>query len=214
MKGLSLIAFLFVAMVLPAQEWALHKNKDGINVYTRKVEGQAIKDLKINATLNTTLSELVAALEDFSTNQSWVRNTIFSKKLDVISDTHFYFHTATDLPFPAKDRDVAILYQRQQNPDTKVVRIDYEGVADKVPVDDDYVRIPNLTAYYILKPISADEVEIEYFLRASPGGSIPTWIINLALTVGPLDTMMALRKVLATGRYAEVVVPDLADPFN
>ena len=149
MKGFSLIALLFVVVVLPAQEWNLVKNKEGINVYTRKVEGQAIKDLKINTSLNTTLTELVAALEDFSTNQSWVRNTIFSRKLDVISNTHFYFHTATDLPFPAKDRDVAILYKRQQNPETKVVRIDYEGVADKVPVESDYVRIPSLTAYYL-----------------------------------------------------------------
>ena len=214
MKGLIILALLFSITAMPAQEWKHIKDKDGINVYTRKIKGQAIKDLKIKTTINSTLTELVAALEDFSIDQSWVKNTIFSKKLDVLSDTHFYFHTATDLPFPAKNRDAAILYQRQQNPDTKVVRIDYEGVSDKVAIDDDYVRVPSLTAYYILTPVSPGEVDVEYFLRTEPGGTIPKWIINMAISIGPTDTMKALRKVLASGRYAETVVPELNDPFN
>lgn len=214
MNRIILLALLLWVAILPAQEWKLTKDNDNIEVYTRKIDGQAIKDLRINTVLNTTLSELVAALEDFSLNQSWVRNTIFSKKVEAISDTHFYFHTATDLPFPAKNRDVVIRYERQQDPITNVVRIDYEGYPDKVAKDPDYVRIPVLTAYYILTPVSPGEINVEYFLRTEIGGSIPNWIINLGISVGPTDTMKALRKVLATGRYADSSVPELNDPFN
>lgn len=214
MKGIVFIAlFIGVALVLPAQEWKKVKDKDNIIVHTRKIPGQAIKDLKINTTFNTTMRELVAALEDFSTDQSWVKNTIFSNKLEEVSPAHFYFHTATDMPFPVKDRDAAMLYTRVQDEDSNVVRIDYKGMPEKVAVDSDYVRVPALTAYYILTPISSEEIGVEYFLRADPGGSIPNWVINMAISVGPTDTMEALREVLASGRYAETAVPGLIDPF-
>ncbi len=211
---LSTTLLLCMVHLLPAQEWKLVEHKDNIIVHTRKLDGQSIKDLKINTTFNTTISELVAALEDFSVDQSWVKNTIFSRKLEELSVSQFYFHTATDLPFPAKDRDAAVLYTRVQDPDTRVVRIDYEGAADKVPVDADYVRVPSLTAYYILTPISASQIDVEYYLRTDPGGSIPNWIINMALSIGPTETMQALREVLSSGRYAEARVPGLIDPFN
>ncbi len=215
MKGFLFTTLLLtIAYVLPAQEWKLIKNKDNIIVHTRKMPGQSIKDLKINTTFNTTMRELVAALEDFSTDQSWVKNTIFSRKIEERSASYFYFHTATDLPFPAKDRDAAMLYTRVQDPDTKVVRIDYTGAADKVPVDADYVRVPSLTAYYILTPVSDGQIDVEYYLRTDPGGSIPNWVINMAISVGPTDTMKALRQVLSSGRYAETIVPGLLDPFN
>jgi len=189
-----------------AQEWNLVKDKDGIAVYTRKIAGQAIKDVRINTTLHTNLHELIAALEDFELQESWVRNTKESRKIEELSPAHFFFYVATDFPFPAKDRDAVMEYKRTQDPDSRVVDIAYEAFPDKLPTDPGYVRMPALTASYTLTPVAENTVAVEYYIRADIGGSIPSWIINMAISVGPRDTMLALRKVLASGRYSGVVV--------
>lgn len=188
------------------QEWNLVKDKDDIAVYTRKIAGNAIKDVRIKTTLNTNLHELIAALEDFELQESWVRNTKESRKIEALSPAHFYFYVATDFPFPAKDRDAVIEYKRTQDPSSRVVDIAYKAFPDKLPIDPDYVRMPALIASYTLTPVAKNAVAVEYYIRADIGGSIPSWIINMAISVGPRDTMLSLREVLASGRYAGVVV--------
>lgn len=201
------------SLSLFAQDWKLHKDSDGIAIYTRKAVGQDIKDVKINTTINTTLNQLVAALEDFELQDSWVRNTNESKKIEELSPSHFYFYVATDFPFPASDRDAVMEYVRTQNPETKVVDIAYEALPDMLPVDPDYVRMPALIASYTLTPVSPDAVAVEYYIRADIGGKIPNWIINMAISVGPRDTMLALKKILASGQYAGSQIDGLVDPY-
>ena len=202
LSAILLVSTSFVT----AQEWKLVNDKDDVLVYTRKVEGQAIKDVKINTTINTTMNELVAALEDFELQESWVKNTIESRKIEEVSPAHFFFYIGTNFPFPAKDRDAVMEYKRVQAADSKVITIDYEAFPDKIPENPDYVRIPALTASYTLTPLSNDSIAIEYYLRADIGGSIPSWIINMGINIGPRDTMKALKKILASGKYKNVKV--------
>ena len=201
---------LFIIFLLPksgaTQEWKLVKDDDAINVYTRKVEGQSIKDVKIKTTINTTLTEMVAALEDFDLQESWVRNTNESRKVEAISPSHFFFYVGTDFPFPAKDRDAVIEYKRTQDPNSKIIQIDYEAFPNKLPKSSDYVRMPELIASYTLTPNNDNSIDVEYYIRVDIGGKIPSWIINMAISVGPRDTMVALKKVLASGQYADVMI--------
>jgi hypothetical protein len=208
------IIFLFNTSFIIAQDWNLVKNDDGIFVYTRKIDGLFIKDVKINTKINATLNELVAALEDFDQQEKWVRNTKESRKIEEVSTSHFFFYTGINFPFPAKDRDTVIEYRRVQEPNSKVIKIDYEAYADKIPVSKDYIRMPALTAYYILTPLSENTIAIEYYIRVDIGGNIPNWIINMAISIGPSDTMKSLKKVLASGMYANVKVAGVEDLYK
>jgi len=211
LKVILILLLTLVSALGMAQEWKLHENSDGVAVYTRKVDGIPIKDVRINTTLKTSLKEMIAALEDFELQENWIKNTKDSKKLEQISPEHFYFYIATDFPFPAKDRDAIIEYKRIQDPVTKVIEIDYKAFPDRLPDYSSYVRMPALTASYILTPIADKEIAVEYYIRADIGGKIPDWIINMAISVGPRDTMLALRDVLAKGRYAGVEVEGVVD---
>jgi len=211
LKVILILLLTLVSVLGMAQEWKLHENSDGVAVYTRKVDGIPIKDVRINTTLKTSLKEMIAALEDFELQENWIKNTKHSKKLEQISPEHFYFYIATDFPFPAKDRDAIIEYKRIQDPVTKVIEIDYKAFPDRLPDYSSYVRMPALSASYILTPIADKEIAVEYYIRADIGGKIPNWIINMAISVGPRDTMLALRDVLAKGRYAGVEVEGVVD---
>ena len=212
-RSLVLMSLLLVTFGGTAQEWKLAKESDGILVYTRKVEGQSIKDVRINTNIKTTLNEMVAALEDFDMQDSWVKNTNESRKIEEITPAHFVFYIGTDFPFPARNRDAVVEYKRVQDAASKIIRIDYKALPDKIPESSDYIRIPTLTAYYLLTPLRNGTIDIEYYLRADIGGSIPNWIINMAISIGPRDTMTALKKVLASGRYADVKIDGVEELY-
>ena len=209
MRPLLTLILVMIALTGSAQDWKLVKEKEGIQVYTRMEEGRRLKDVRIVTTIDATLHELVAALEDFSSPQSWVKNTVASYKVEERSPSNFIFYTATEFPFPASDRDVVIEALRSQDSLSRTVRIDYNAVSGSVEKKEGYVRMPELNAHYTLTPVGDDKVAVDYYLRADIGGSIPDWIINLAISIGPTDTMMALRAVLDTGKYSDAVVPQL-----
>ena len=41
-----------------------------------------------------------------------------------------------------------------------------------------------------------DNLQIEYKVLSNPGGDIPTWLVNLAITKGPTETMKQLIKMV------------------
>ena len=196
-------------LTLNAQDWNLYKDYDGIEVYTRKVDGFAIKDVRIRTKLQTSMHELIAALEDFELQDSWVKNTNESRKIEQITPTHYFFYIGTDFPFPAKDRDAVIEYKRSLDAEKNYVFIEYKAHPDRMPKDSDYIRMPSLDATYTLTPLEEGWIDVDYFIRADIGGSIPNWIINMAISKGPKDTMVALKKVLASGQYAGAQVSGL-----
>ncbi len=206
---LVLVLFSTSLLSLDAQDWNLHKDYDGIEVYTRKIDGFDIKDVRIRTKLQTSMQELIAALEDFGLQDSWVKNTNESRKIEQITPTHYFFYIGTDFPFPAKDRDAVIEYKRSLDAENNNVFIEYKAHPDRMPKASDYIRMPSLDATYTLTPLEQGWIDVDYFIRADIGGSIPNWIINLAISKGPKDTMVALKKVLASGQYAGTQVSGL-----
>jgi len=206
---LVLVLFSTSLLSLDAQDWNLHKDYDGIEVYTRKIDGFDIKDVRIRTKLQTSMQELIAALEDFGLQDSWVKNTNESRKIEQITPTHYFFYIGTDFPFPAKDRDAVIEYKRSLDAENNNVFIEYKAHPDRMPKASDFIRMPSLDATYTLTPLEQGWIDVDYFIRADIGGSIPNWIINLAISKGPKDTMVALKKVLASGQYAGTQVSGL-----
>jgi len=194
-----------------ANDWELVKSEENIQVFVRKKEGSKFKEVKIKGLINCKMSELVMALEDVEAQKDWVNSTIDARYISKDQADHFYFYISTDFPYPVKDRDVAIEYKRQQDPNTRIVTIDYLGVADKEPEHNKFVRIPDFKAQYILKPLANGQIDVEYYLRADVGGSIPKWIVNMAITKGPLDTIESLFNLITSGHYKNLQVEGVLD---
>ena len=83
---------------------------------------------------------------------------------------------------------------------------------DLIPKEKSLVRIPVFDSYYILTPIGDGWLEMEYFLKIDPGGALPAWVVNLAASKGPDITMKALYKVIASGKYDNILVEGVEEP--
>lgn len=201
------IIFILLALMsidVDAQSnWKIVKETEDITVFTRKSDNSKYKEVKITMTIKCTMNELVAALEDVDAHKEWVPYTIDSKMVKKNSESEFYYYVSSDFPFPAKDRDVVIYYEREQAVDSKVVITRSEAAPEVLPTEDGFVRVPMFSSTYVLTPQENGIIDIEYLLKVSPGGKLPAWIINLGVTKGPIKTMESLVKLIDSGKYAD-----------
>ena len=171
--------------------WELIKKENNIQVYSRLEEGEKLKELKIITEINAPIKSIISQLEDVAAFPQWVKNTSETKLLKKTIDGFQYFQV-TDMPFPVNDR--AIVIDVTQKVVESGIRIDFNNIVH--PATKNYVAITNMTAYYDLKPIGETRTAIEYYIKVDPGGTLPTWLINKAYTIGPYDSMLNLKEML------------------
>jgi hypothetical protein len=213
MKSLLAI-ILSLLMFVPHTEnddWMLVKHKGDIKVYVRQQEKGAIKEVKILTQYNCSMHELVASLEDVNAHKEWVMNTIESKVIETIQPWEFYYYISTDMPFPIKDRDLVIYYSRRQDTETGTVYTKSTASPNKHPLIDDFIRITSFESSYTLTPGPDEIIYIEYRMKVDPGGFLPSWLVNLAVTKGPLDTIESLFELLASKKYQNAYVAAITD---
>jgi hypothetical protein len=58
------------------------------------------------------------------------------------------------------------------------------------------VRIKTANTKWTLIPGEGGWLYVEYYLYSDPGGNIPDWAINLALDVGPRETVKEMKTIL------------------
>lgn len=186
---------------LCGQAWDLVKEKNKIKVYTRKVEGKKIKELKIETSIQTSLNSVVKILDDVDAHPIWVYKCGAAHITDVISPSEFYYYITIDFPFPAVDRDMVIYYRRWQDPITKVVTTISTSAHDTQPIVEDYIRIVDFESEYKITPRDDGWVDIVYVLSSDPAGAIPTWMINMAIAKGPVKTMERMFSEIQKEKY-------------
>ena len=202
---------LFATQIIGQPDWKLVQKKKDLHVYTKHVEDSNLKKVKIEARIQAPLHEVIAAIEDVEKHKDWVMRTMESEYITIDGPDKFLYYVSSDFPFPAKDRDAVIYYQRWQEPETKIVRTKSHAAPDGIPEKDQFVRIPIFNSTYEFIPADHGNVEITYTLTLSPGGYIPNWIVNFGITAGPIRTMHALFDLVHSGAYKGVQVEGLLE---
>lgn len=202
-KGISffnihiILLTLFVTEVAQAQNWILHKQVEGIEVYTRKQENSSLKQIKIVTTTKNSLSSIVAILRDKSAFPNWVYACKNSNYLQIISDTESVHYQYTSMPWPLSDRDAIIHTTIHQDSSSKVVTIKAKSLGNYIKAKDGVVRVHHLQALWTFTPdFVCKTVRIEYVLNINPGGELPAWVVNLGITDGPLKTIKKMKELL------------------
>lgn len=179
--------------IFSQKNWTLAKEKEGIQIHTAEASS-GLDYVKANLTINASIERLLEVLTDHSNFTKWSYNCLESKRLEQISDTEYFAYFLTDAPWPISDRDNVtrqkIIYQNDGS-----VKVDLEDFPNKYPNQNGVIRIPELKGYWLLKPISKSQTQIEYFLHAFPGGNIPDWLGNISVTDAPFQTLKGFREV-------------------
>ena len=185
-------------------KWELVKSCNNIKVYTQKVADQQIKKVKIESVVTTTLSELVALFKDAKNHSNWVFLNESAEIVEIADNFNWKYYSYTDTPWPVSNRDYYTSIVLLQNKIDYSVTISSIAIPDFGPKQEDCVRISYIKSVWTLNPIGNGFVHISFELEIDPGGNIPAWLVNMAVTKGPYNTMVGLIKELKTDRYCNI----------
>lgn len=202
-----LIELLFLNILLQGQqttEWKLVKNCDNIKAYVQKVPESKIKKVKVETLLDVTLTELVALIKDAENHNNWTFLNEMAEIIEESNDCNWKYYGLTNTPWPVTNRDLVTSVSLIQNKIDYSVTITSIAIPDFLPQEEDCIRVKHIKAVWTLNPIGNGLVHIVFELEIDPGGNIPIWLVNLAVTKGPLKTLEGLINEINSNKYKGV----------
>jgi hypothetical protein len=191
------ITWLGILNIVAQDNWELKKNENGIAVYTRGIANEKLKEIRVVCELPGTTAGLLRVLQNVSGHSNWVYLTEKATIIKKLSPNSLVYYTITDMPWPVTNRDLVVEFSYQEVPGTNNLAIRAKSAAGHVPPKKGYVRVPYSLATWEVVPVAKDKLKIDYVFRVDPGGTIPTWLVNMAATTGPYNTFVKLRELLA-----------------
>jgi hypothetical protein len=173
-------------------EWTLDLQENGIDVYTRPVEGSGIKEFKGVAEVEVSVDKVLALLRDSSRFKTWFPNTPESKLLNREGDVS-YQYSVMATPWPMDDRDNVLRSVTTHDESTGDVRIEITAVPDYHPVQEGRVRVQQAHGTWKLKPMGPNKTHVTFKMHLEPGGGIPQWMINARIVATPFEALTSLR---------------------
>jgi hypothetical protein len=178
--------------------WELRKDGDGISVYTRKAANGNIKELRVLCELDATKAQLINTLQDITDYDNWVYSNKKSVVLKTINPQKIIYYTESHLPWPIKDRDLVIELDITPTPD--VLNIQAKSLPNYLPQKSNYIRVPYSLATWKVTQASDNKLKVDYTFSVDPGGSIPVWLVNATLAIGPYNSFVRLKEILKLKR--------------
>ena len=197
MKYLFSNTFFIVLFTLPAvfaqeNKWELKKDEDGIKVYTRGVEDSNIKEFKSSTNINASSDILYNIILDVENYPKWIEDIDYAQKL-YHKDDQIGMYYRLSLPWPIKDRDLAMVSNITRNADSSIL-FELGGKTDLITLNNEFIRITNIHGSWLIKPLDKNRCEVNYRFLADPEGSLPAWVVNLFIVDGPFKTMQNLEQ--------------------
>jgi len=199
---------VMITQTLKSQDnWELKTDREGIRVFKRADPKSRFDQLRLECSVNGSLSSLVAVLLDVDNYSQWVYHTRTSTLLKKVSDRELFFYEQIESPFGTSDRDLVVSIKIYQDQETRIVHVTVKSMPDYLPEKKGYVRVPMSDEKWTITPITKNESKIDYHLEIDPGGSVPAWLVNQFSQKGPYESFRQLRKQVEAEKYRNASLP-------
>ncbi len=197
-----LILITYTAFKPGERAWELQSNKNGIAVYTRTVDGYSVSAVKSVCIINSSLSGMVALVLDVASYKKWIFHCDHAQIVKWINPTELIYYQETSVPWPADNRDFIGRLKLSQDKVSGIVTITVENEPNYLPQKTGRVRLKKFTERIIIAPKGKNKSELSYEMMMDVGGNIPGWMVNLAITSGPYESLSAMKSLANTGAYS------------
>jgi len=176
----------------------LKKEKDDLKVYTCSSDSK-LNILKAELMLeDTSFKELLDFVNDINNYVNWQYNTTEARILQT-RDKSIVYRTVVDAPWPLSNREMILEHSAAFDSAKQVLEIGSHTVSYDYPPDEELTRVPLSVARWKVTSFN-NSLKIEYTLRIDPGGSVPAWLVNIAMTEGPFNSFIKLKDELKRKR--------------
>lgn len=192
-----MIFFLIFLIPFPDSDWDLKRDKSGIEIYTRSVEGSTFEEFKaITNIQNTSLVDVLNVILDVENYESLYPDCKNPKILKQEGKWYDIHYVLTKGPLTVKDRDSVVEQKTEINKNGKHAMVTLNSLPDYAPENKNIVRIRKGTGYWELEEDNSNTVKVTYQFHGEPGGEIPAWIANSFVVNHPFKTLENLKKII------------------
>lgn len=192
-----LLAFLMIGNYFSQTDWKLEYNKNGVEVFTRKPEGQNIKEYKGIVEVNASVEACFKALSQPSKFTKFMYNVLYAEKFESTSPEEFVVYCVVDFPWPYTDRDMFLNYHFYDLGNGNVKAKLY-SVADKKN-DPKYEYLGGVTGSWYFEKISDTKTRVTNQSKTSQTG-FPDWLVNMFLLDAPKFNMPKFKSYVEVNK--------------
>lgn len=193
---ISLVIQIFISTDSPFQNddgWKIIQSTDKYKIYTRKTDKSKIKEVRAEGILSCNIESIIEALNDVEKYTEWIYKCIKSYQFAIINKDEYHYYVYTDVPFPFADRDL-VVHTNQWIDQNEYWHSESIAKPKMIQKTQGVVRIKTHRTKWKIKENSSNSIKFEYNISTDPSGLLPAWIINLAVTKGPIKTIQSLEK--------------------
>ncbi len=191
---LSLLLSLADSWGVEANQWEKVKEKDGIEVFQKKVgDHLAFRGVGI---LNGTPKEFLRVLHDPSTWPHWVENLKAGKLIEKKSESHFIFHQVIGTPFPMKDRE-AVFQSIASRKNSSTTLVEMKSVNHPaVKRSEECIRVEIIYSRYQIEELGKGKIRVSFENLSHSGGTVPKFLSNWAAQSYPVSLLRGIEREL------------------
>ena len=210
MRLLIVIFILFIQV--EAEDWSLAKEKGGITVYTRAVEGSGFSEFRGETVVNSNVDTLIAVMYDTKNAPEWLHECSFGVTLEEVVFEDNYIYQIYDLTFPVSNRQV-ILHSKLTYSDegARLETVEANDFCDNKkssrcqPVNEnDLIKITKSRGYYQFIRINNKSTKVIWQQHIEPGGTVPKWLVNALVVDIPYNSLQALKELVEEEKYRDI----------
>lgn len=195
------------------RQWKLVSERDGIKVYMAHSDESRVKTFRgvMDVEIDDIYS-LPALADDYEFYSRWLYliSELSEVRKRTAQDRDVLVRTR--LPWPVADRDAGLELVFHQDPKTLAFGYALKARAGIIPVNDKYVRIPEMVGHFNSTPLGGKKMRIDFEVLLDPGGYIPAFLANFILKDIPYQSLQRFRRVINTERFQGYYVDYLKVP--
>lgn len=198
MFWLSLPTFAVSYSFAQDEPCKLRKDKDDIKVYVCHTDTSRLKSVRAEVLIrDITIEELKTHLMDIENYVTWQYNLVEAQVLEQVNDSEVIMRTVIDAPWPVNNREVLTRMTARTNTASGVLMVEGQVIPYDYPAKKGLVRVPFSRSSWSVTQVNGNDLTVAYSLSVDPGGSLPAWLVNLAVAEGPYESFRNLKKQLS-----------------
>lgn len=189
---------IFLCYVFPQfsfgqqEDCDLKRDTDGIKVYTCEEANERFKSLRAEFVLeNVKMEDLKNFLWDVNNYVTWQYNMIVAERLSSSGNEEMTYRSEIDAPWPVENRELVVKVTMQQ--EKNMMKFFIKNTPYNKTPKEDVVRVPYFEASWTVVP-DGTSLKVTYTLRIDPGGSVPPFLVNIAMAEGPYVSFKKLKE--------------------
>ena len=199
-------AAVTAAAEIHLSEWKKVSNREGITGYTRMTSLTTVEEVKAVGVIEAPVAVIEAVIRDVEAEPRFMFKCAEAAEFIppglTVTDDIGYVYNRTGMPWPVSDRYVVVKSVLMVDTKTGTLYVRAREVTAGYPhAPSGLVRMPILRHIMIVTPLDESKSKVHYQVLADPGGSLPTFLVNLFSKKMGVDTIAGLRKMVKEEKY-------------